>query len=270
MRVAGDFAGQGLRHAVARIFDISDPLAMVVATRAMVRAWRAGQMNWAFDGVMPAQPARPSAPLLLPPRDMPKRGRAGSLRSQVAMLHALAHIEFVAIALALDMAARFGDGFPRAFADDWLSVAADEAMHFALLNRRLNQLGSTYGALPAHDGLWETAEQTAGDPMARLAIVPMVLEARGLDVTPATIARFESAGDGASAAMLARIYRDEIRHVGIGTRWFEWGCAQRQLESTQAWQKHVNQGFRGALQGPFNHSARDAAGLTQEYMRAVA
>ncbi|MCU0729181.1 MAG: ferritin-like domain-containing protein [Sphingopyxis sp.] len=243
---------------------------MVVATRSMVRAWRAGKVIWAFDGDMPSGPLRPSAPVLLPPRDMPKRGRAGSLRSRIAMLHALAHIEFVAIALALDMAARFGDGFPKAFADDWLSVAADEAMHFALLNRRLHQLGSGYGALPAHDGLWETAERTAHDPMARLAIVPMVLEARGLDVTPATIARFESAGDGASAAMLGRIYRDEIRHVSIGTRWFEWCCAERQLESTQTWQKHVNQGFRGALQGPFNHSARDAAGLTQDYMRAVA
>ena len=133
------------------------------------------------------------------------------------MLHALAHIEYSAIDLAFDMAGRFGAGFPPGFVDDWFSVGADEAIHFALLDRRLKSLGSAYGALPAHDGLWEAAAATAGDPLARLAVVPMVLEARGLDVTPAVLARFEAAGDARSAAILGRIYRDEIRHVAAGS-----------------------------------------------------
>ena len=155
---------------------------------------------------------------------MPKRGKGGSERGRVAMLHALAHIEFAAIDLAFDLAGRFGADFPPAFTSDWLGVGADEAMHFALLDRRLRALGSYYGAMPAHDGLWEAAEATAGDVMARLAVVPMVLEARGLDVTPATIERFSAAGDERSAAILARIYRDEIRHVAAGCRWFKTAC----------------------------------------------
>jgi uncharacterized ferritin-like protein (DUF455 family) len=137
---------------------------------------------------------------------MPPRRKGGSERGRIAMLHALAHIEFVAIDLAVDLVGRFGSAFPRGFVDDWLGVAADEAMHFALLDRRLRALGSHYGALPAHAGLWEAAEATADDALARLAIVPMVLEARGLDVTPAMVERFRAAGDGASAQILSRIY----------------------------------------------------------------
>src|SRR3546814_16664784 len=125
---------------------------------------------------------------------MPRRGKGGSDRARVAMLHALAHIEFVAIDLAFDLVGRFGAEFGPEFADDWMRVGADEAMHFALLDRRLRQYGSYSGALPAHDGLWEAAQDTAHDVMARLAIVPMVLEARALSITQHTIDRFEQAG----------------------------------------------------------------------------
>jgi uncharacterized ferritin-like protein (DUF455 family) len=201
---------------------------------------------------------------------MPKRGRAGSERARIAMLHALAHIEFGAIDLAFDVAGRFGATFPRAFIDDWIGVGADEAMHFALLDRRLRALGSGYGALPAHDGLWEAAEATAGDPLARLAVVPMVLEARGLDVTPATVARFEAAGDARSAAILNRIYRDEIRHVAAGTRWFKSLCESRRLAAVPEWKRLVGQHFRGALKPPFNDSARDEAGLSRDFYAGVA
>lgn len=219
---------------------------------------------------MPDRPAWPEHPILLAPRDMPKRRRAGSLQSRIAMLHALAHIEFVAIDLAVDLVGRFGGGFPRAFTDDWLGVAAEEAMHFALLDRRLKALGSHYGALPAHAGLWQAAAATADDALARLAIVPMVLEARGLDVTPGMIARFEATGDGRSAAIMRRILNDEIRHVGAGTYWFRWGCDVRGFAAPDQWQFLVKSRFRGTVKPPFNDSARHAAGLTQEFYGDIA
>jgi uncharacterized ferritin-like protein (DUF455 family) len=204
-------------QAACSVLLAAEPRAKVRAARAAARAWRRGQLDHGFDVAMPDAPARPERPQLLPPSQMPRRGRGGSERGRIAMLHALAHIEYSAIDLAFDMAGRFGAGFPPGFVDDWFSVGADEAIHFALLDRRLKSLGSAYGALPAHDGLWEAAAATAGDPLARLAVVPMVLEARGLDVTPAVLARFEAAGDARSAAILGRIYRDEIRHVAAGS-----------------------------------------------------
>jgi uncharacterized ferritin-like protein (DUF455 family) len=246
------------------------PMAKVKAARAAARAWRRGALAYAFDAAMPARPARPGRPQLLPPGRMPKRGRAGSERGRIAMLHALAHIEFGAIDLAFDMAGRFGSAFPRAFIDDWIAVGADEAMHFALLDRRLRGLGADYGALPAHDGLWEAAADTAHDPLARLAVVPMVLEARGLDVTPAILAAFARAGDARSAAILARIYRDEIRHVAAGTFWFRFGCESRGIAPVPHWHALLRTHFRGGLKPPFNDSARDEAGLSREFYEGVA
>jgi uncharacterized ferritin-like protein (DUF455 family) len=214
---------------------------------------------------MPDRPARPDAPELLPPNRMRKRGRAGSEGSRIAMIHALAHIEFVAIDLAFDMVGRFGGHFPRAFADDWMRVGAEEAMHFALLDRRLRALGSFYGAHPAHDALWQAADETAHDPLARLAVVPMVLEARGLDITPAMIERFQSAGDDATARILSRILIDEERHVRAGTRWFNQGCESAGLDPIPAWRELVARHFRGTLKPPFNDSARERAGLTRAF-----
>jgi uncharacterized ferritin-like protein (DUF455 family) len=248
----------------------AEPGAKMRAARSAARAWRRGELAHAFDVAMPDSPARPGRPELLPPSRMPKRGRGGSERGRIAMLHALAHIEFSAIDLAFDLAGRFGQSFPPAFIGDWFGVGADEAMHFALLDRRLRTLGSGYGELPAHDGLWEAAAATADDPLARLAVVPMVLEARGLDVTPAAVERFEAAGDRRSAAILGRIYRDEIRHVGTGSRWFRWSCESQRIEPVPAWQQLVADRFRGTLKPPFNDSARDEAGLSREYYAALA
>ncbi len=219
---------------------------------------------------MPDDPPRPARPELLPPNRMPKRGRAGSDRSRLAMLHALAHIEYVAIDLAFDCAGRFGEGMPAAFVDDWIGVGADEAMHFVLLDRRLRSLGSGYGALPAHAGLWEAAGKTRDDLVARLAVVPMALEARGLDVTPATVARFQAAGDDRSARILTRIYTDEIRHVSVGTKWFESCCSDEQQPPAERWQSLISRHFLGVVKPPFNDSARAQAGLTLDYYATLA
>lgn len=256
--------------AALEVLETSDFRSKIFLARRVARAWRQGNLAFAFDVAMPAAPARPPRPELLPINRMPKRGRAGSARARVAMLHALCHIEYVAIDLAFDMVGRFGAGMPRSFVDDWIKVGADEALHFALLLRRLEQLGAAYGALPAHDGLWEAAIVTAHDLLARLAIVPMVLEARGLDVTPDTVARFEAAGDRRSAQILDRIYRDEIGHVAAGVRWFAQGCAAAGLVPAPHWQALVRTYFRGAIKAPFNGSARDQAGLTTDYYAALA
>jgi len=261
---------KSLAEACRRVLVSGEPAEKAKVARAAARAWRRGALDHRFDVAMPEAPTYPSSPELLPPNRMPRRGKGGSERSRLALLHALAHIEFVAIDLAFDMAGRFGALFPRAFVDDWLSVGADEAMHFALLDRRLRALGSHYGALPAHAGLWEAAAATAGDPLARLAVVPMVLEARGLDVTPVTIERFRAAGDEPSARILQRIFTDEIRHVGFGTKWFAHGCATADLVPAEHWRGLIANHFRGLLKPPFNDSARESAGLTRDFYAGIA
>lgn len=246
-----------------------DPRAKVMATRDAARAWRQGRLGFTFDVSMPDQPAWPDRPELLHPAQMPRRG-GGSAHGRIALWHALAHIEFVAIDLALDMAGRFGAQMGRDFTDDFLSVAADEAMHFALLDRKLRTLGSHYGALPAHGGLWEAAAETAHDVMARLAIVPMVLEARGLDVTPATLEKVQSQGDNNGAKILSRILDDEIRHVGIGTKHFIALCKRSGEVPQKRWKSLVSEHFRGGLKAPFNDSARLAAGLSRDFYSGIA
>ena len=270
MSGAQEMEFQTVAQACCAVLLAAEPAAKVRAARHAARAWRLGRLAHRFDVAMPDRPARPDAPELLSPSRMPKRGKGGSDRGRVAMLHALAHIEFAAIDLAFDLAGRFGAAFPPEFTSDWLAVGADEAMHFALLDRRLRALGSFYGALPAHDGLWEAAVATAGDALARLAVVPMVLEARGLDVTPATVERFRAAGDARSAAILERIYRDEIRHVAAGCRWFKSACEARRIAPVSEWQRLVRTHFRGLLKAPFNASARDEAGLSRDWYAALA
>ncbi|HEY0269840.1 MAG TPA: ferritin-like domain-containing protein [Sphingomonas sp.] len=273
MSAAGRGALAGARdiaEACRVVLRTADPREKAMTARAAARMWRAGVLAHRFDVAMPATPTRPARPILLPPGRMPGRGRAGSPRSRIALLHAFAHIEQVAIDLAFDCAGRFGAGLPRAFIDDWLAVGRDEAMHFALLDRRLRALGSAYGELPAHDGLWEAAGKTAGDLLARLAVVPMALEARGLDVTPATVARFEAAGDGRSAAILSRIYRDEIRHVATGTKWFATLCEGEGRAPADTWRMLLTTHANGLVRPPFNDSARRAAGLTLDYYGSLA
>ncbi len=247
-----------------------EPREKVFAARRAARDWRLGRLSVAFDVAMPERPAWPERPELLSPGHMPRRGRGGSERGRIALWHALAHIEFVAIDLALDMAGRFGAEKGEGFVSDFLSVAADEAMHFALLARKLERLGSHYGALPAHAGLWETAEKTAHDVGARLAVVPMVLEARGLDVTPATIERIRAQGDERGAKILERILDDEIRHVRIGTSHFVAHCRGINETPENHWKLMVEKYLRGALRPPFNDSARLAAGLSRSFYGALA
>lgn len=195
---------------------------------------------------------------------MPRRRALTTPAGRIALLHALAHIEFNAIDLAWDIAARF-PGMPRAFYDDWIAVGADEARHFVLLEKRLSALGGSYGDLPAHDGLWQAAKDTADDILARLAIVPLVLEARGLDVTPGMIERLHRAGDASSAAILEIIYREEVGHVAAGMRWFRHVCAERDLEPEATWKTIVASRFRGRIKPPFNQDARSRAGLPEAY-----
>ncbi len=230
-------------------------------TRALVRDWRQGRLEFAFDAAMPDQPGRPARPELLAPGQMPKRRKAGTEQSRIALWHALAHIEFVAIDLALDMAGRFGAAMGRAFVSDFLKVAAEEAMHFALLDRHLRALGSHYGALPAHGGLWDAAHETRHDVAARLAVVPMVLEARGLDVTPVMLERVRASGDVRGAKILERILDDEIGHVRFGTTHFIALAMARGDSPVQLWKTLVARHFRGAVKPPFNDSARSRAGL---------
>jgi uncharacterized ferritin-like protein (DUF455 family) len=259
-----------LVQAIRAALLIGEPRRKVMATRALVRAWRRGELARDFAAEMPARPASPAGLALLPPNRMPKRGRGGSERGRIALWHSLAHIEYVAIDLALDMAGRFGAAMGPEFVDDFLGVAADEALHFALIERHLRALGSGYGALPAHDGLWEAAHETRHDVAARLAIVPMVLEARGLDVTPATRDRVIGLGDARGGRILQRILDDEIRHVAVGTKHFIAVCRSRGMPPENHWKMLVKRHFRGALKPPFNDSARLTAGLSREFYAGVA
>ncbi|VWX53622.1 ferritin-like domain-containing protein [Novosphingobium sp. 9U] len=246
-----------------------EPRAKVMAARKVAREWRLGRLAFDFDVAMPHEPARPLAPELLPPNCMPKRGKAGSERGRVALWHAVAHIEFVAIDLALDMAGRFGAEMGAEFVSDFLAVAAEEAMHFALIDRHLASMGSFYGALPAHAGLWEAADETRHDVAARLAVVPMVLEARGLDVTPAMLDRVKASGDKIGARLLNRILDDEIRHVRTGVKHFV-TCAENSGHAPDSlWKSLVQRHFHGQIKKPFNDSARRSAGLPLEWVSGL-
>lgn len=237
----------------------------VMATRRLARDWRLGRLACVFDIAMPDEPGRPDAPELLAPRHMPKRRKGGSDRGRVALWHSLAHIEFVAIDLALDMVGRFGGEMNATFVGDFLQIAAEEAMHFALIDRHLRTMGSFYGALPAHGGLWDAAHETRFDVTARLAVVPMVLEARGLDVTPAMLERVRDSGDQSGAKILTRILDDEIRHVRAGVKHFIAQAKQAGHAPDSFWKSLVRQHFHGQLKEPFNDSARRSAGLSRDW-----
>ncbi|HLJ20260.1 MAG TPA: ferritin-like domain-containing protein [Stellaceae bacterium] len=256
-------AGEGtsLAAGAVAVLTAADPAQKVAVSREVAAAWRRGGMA-VGTATPPARPARPERPKLQPPREMRRRRNLGSPAGRIALIHALAHIELNAIDLGWDIIARFsGENLPHEFFDDWVGVAAEEAEHFALLAARLATLGAAYGDLPAHDGLWEAAAKTAHDLLARLAVVPLVLEARGLDVTPEMMRRLERAGDTESAAILERIYADEIGHVAVGARWFARLCAARGLDPTATFRDRVARHFTGTLKPPFNHAARAAAGL---------
>ncbi len=259
---------QTLSDRVVGVLGTPDAMAKAGAARAVASDWRAGVIP-DIGGTAPGdRPKRPAKPELLRPREMPRRGKAQSEAGRIALLHALAHIELNAIDLAADILVRFPDaGMPMDFYNDWLTVLDEEAKHFQLLSVRLGEIGAAYGDLPAHDGLWQAAQDTSDDLLARLAIVPLVLEARGLDVTPTMIKSLRNAKDDDSAAVLEVIYRDEIGHVGIGRKWFEHVCPG---DPVAMWQRLVNERFKGGLKAPFNDAARAEAGFGVAYYKALA
>jgi uncharacterized ferritin-like protein (DUF455 family) len=210
---------------------------------------------------------RPQRPTLVSPRSLAQRG-LGSPEGRAALVHAVAHIEFNAINLAWDAVWRFR-GMPAGFYADWVGVAADEARHFSLLAARLAELGHAYGDFDAHDGLWDMAVQTADSCLARMALVPRVLEARGLDVTPGMILRLRSVGDEATAAILEVILAEEVAHVAAGSRWFAWCCAREGLEPQAEFMRLIGAHMRGSLRGPFNVDARLRAGFSVAELRSL-
>jgi len=259
-----------LSEAARRVLGAAEPAEKCRLTRVLAEDWRAGRIAEAGDAPLPDRPARPERPPLLAPREMPKRAYGG-VAGRAALLHALAHIELNAIDLAWDHACRFaGESMPRAFLDDWVQVAVDEVEHFEMLEGRMAALGAAYGDLPAHDGLWQAAEKTADDLMARLAVVPMTLEARGCDTTPTTIAKLTANGDTETPPLLEIIYRDEIRHVAAGVRWFRFLAERRGLEPVAEYHRLLRQRFPAGLKPPFNHEARAEAGMEREFYEPMA
>ncbi|HET7300430.1 MAG TPA: ferritin-like domain-containing protein [Oleiagrimonas sp.] len=253
-----------LHAAAKRILDCADPAEKCRLTQAAWQGVLQGTLKADADAPAPEPigvPGRPVRPHLVPPRDLPKRS-LGSEEGRAALVHAVAHIEFNAINLAWDAVYRFR-GMPPDFYRDWAAVANDEARHFTLISRRLNEMGVVYGDFDAHNGLWEMAEKTATNDTARMALVPRVLEARGLDVTPGMIERFKSAGDAATMAVLEVILREEVAHVEAGTRWFHWCCKRDGLEPEATFRQLLGQYMRGALRGPFNLEARRRAGFAE-------
>ena len=213
----------------------------------------------------PDFPARPDRPELLDPRDVPRR-RPGSPKGRLAMLHAVAHIELNAVDLHWDIIARFTDvPMPVGFYDDWVKSADEESKHFNLICDCLEAQDSYYGAMPAHAGMWRAASDTAEDFMGRLAVVPMVLEARGLDVTPGMIALFEKAGETGAVEAMKVIYAEEVHHVAYGSKWFHFLCGRHEHDPKEAFHTLVRRYFHGALKPPFNEEKRAEAGLPPDF-----
>lgn len=238
-------------------------------TQQVAQAWRDGLLSLeSKDKPAPiGEPGHPARPTLVLPDAVPKRG-LGTKAGLSALVHAMAHIEFNAINLAWDAVYRFRD-LPAQFYSDWVQVAHEEAYHFQLLRQRLNELGTDYGEFMAHNGLWDMAKRTALDPMVRMALVPRVLEARGLDVTPGIIKRLRHVGDEKTVAVLEVILHDEIGHVAIGSHWFKYFCQQRGLESEQTFRELLSQYFTKQMCGPFDYAARQKAGFTVAELKAL-
>ncbi len=258
-----------LFHAARRCLDACEPDAKVAVTQETARAWRDGAIT--LSAAAPPQalpvPGRPARPRLVPPGQVPRR-HLKSEQGRAALIHALAHIEFNAINLAWDAVYRFR-GLPRDFYDDWIRVADEEAYHFGLLRERLRELGHDYGDFDAHNGLWEMACNTADDVMVRMALVPRVLEARGLDVTPGMMARLRGVGDVSTVSILEIILRDEIGHVAVGTRWFRYCCEQRGLDPERTFGELLARHLTGRIKGPFHEEARTQAGFSAREIDAL-
>lgn len=254
----------------------SDPVQKATASIDLYAAWRElsqdqlSQLSCAASSsvvrVLDA-PGRPNKPDLVEARFLPRRGM-GSHAGRVGLVHSLAHIEFNAINLAVDAIYRFR-GMPAEYYEDWLRVASDEGEHFILLHERLLSLDSHYGALPAHDGLWDMARRTDHDILVRMALVPRILEARGLDVAPPMIVKLNQLGDEKTAAILQRIYTDEITHVEVGNRWFRHICEQRKLDGTKVFRDLLEGENSAYLRSPYNREARLLAGFNEEELALI-
>ncbi len=258
---AAQAGGEDLRTGALACLLLDDPDAKIAAVRAL---WhRREACDAGADRALAGadKPGRPERPRLVPPAKVPRRS-AGSLAGRAALMHAIVHIEFNAINLALDAVARFA-GMPRAYYLDWLRIACEEALHFELLRAHLRHLGADYGDFPAHNGLWEMAEKTAGDVLERMALVPRVLEARGLDVTPGIQRKLRQAGDANAATLLEIIFRDEAGHVETGGRWFRWLCARRGLDAEATFFALLDRHFPDGLHGPWSLEARRRAGFSE-------
>lgn len=251
------------------VLTTADPWEKTARSRAHAAAWFAGRAAGKpmplGTVAPPLRPARPTRPDLLAPRDVPRR-RPGTAQGRTALLHAVAHIELNAVDLHWDIIARFtATPMPMGFYDDWVKSADEESRHFNLVSDCLQRMDSFYGALPAHAGMWRAAEDTVDDLMGRLTVVPMVLEARGLDVTPGMIEIFRKAGQSDAVAALETIYAEEVGHVAYGSKWFHFLCGRHELDPKETFHALVRKYFHGALKPPFNEEKRAEAGLPPDF-----
>jgi len=258
-----------LAERAVQVLTTADGREKTALSRAHAAAWQAARAAGTplpvGQAMPPDAPARPARPELLDPRDVPRR-RPGSPTGRIALLHAVAHIELNAVDLHWDIIARFSHlPMPLGFYDDWVKAADEESKHFNLMCDCLEALGSHYGAMPAHAGMWRAASDTAGDLHGRLAVVPMVLEARGLDVTPGMIEIFRKAGDAGAVAALEVIYAEEVSHVAYGSKWFNWLCGREGSDPKDVFHGLVRRYFHGALKPPFNEEKRADAGLPPDF-----
>ena len=240
---------------------VADKISLSYATE---KAWQQQELSLQHHNpILTIEiPGRPDKPELVSPRELDRR-KVNSKIGHAALIHSICHIEFNAINLAWDAVYRFQD-MPKQYYEDWIKVAKEESYHFELLSGHLTSLGYAYGDFTAHNGLWESAVSTAHDPMVRMALVPRVLEARGLDVTPGIVKKLKGIGDNKAVNILAIIHRDEIGHVKIGSRWFRYLCEQRNLNSEEVFKSLINEYMKGILRGPFDHDVRKRAGFTEE------
>lgn len=252
-----------LFQAARRCLLESDLDRKLVLTDQTATAWLVGELEpggWG-EAEEIEQAGRPPRPELVHPSCLPRR-RLGSEQGRLALIHAIAHIEFNAVNLAWDAVQRF-PGLPAQFYADWIRVAREEVSHFRLLRERLREGGVDYGDFPAHNGLWEMAMRTAHDPLVRMALVPRMLEARGLDVTPGIMRRFASIGDQKTVAALQVILDEEVGHVQFGTRWFNYLCEQRGVEPERTYFELLNRFVAGEIRCPLHRKARRLAGFSE-------
>ncbi len=262
-------ASQTLAEMAVEVLTTADGREKTRVARAHAARWfaarEAGTPIEIGSAAPPLRPARPEKPELLSPRDVPRR-RPGSKKGREALLHAVAHIELNAVDLHWDILARFTHvPMPMGFYDDWVKSGDEEAKHFNLVCDCLEDMGSFYGALPAHAGMWRAAEDTVDDLMGRLAVVPMVLEARGLDVTPGMISIFEKAGADGAVEALKTIYAEEVSHVAYGSKWFHFLCGRSDADPKDEFHALVRKYFHGQLKPPFNEEKRAEAGIPPDF-----